>query len=321
MDKLFSARPIASLIFALVLLWPLTGHSQKAPQLPAQIVMGGPISLSGAYAKEGSQGLWGFQLAEKWINDVYGGVRLEGKKIPVKYINYDDESKKESVTSLLEKDLVRIDHFRGFEAYWEIPAAKPTAKIGKWVPGPGAAFFKAIKAALGDLPIIAEDLGVITPDVVELRDSFHLPGMKILQFGFSGADNPFLPHNYPKNCVAYTGTHDNDTTLGWFKTAPAAEREFGLKYFGRDGQDIVWDMIRAVWSSVAVFALAPMQDILTLDTQGRMNFPGKPSGNWTWRMPPWATEVALKSRLKTFNFLFGRSPEAHKIQQILKVLY
>lgn len=220
-------------------------------------------------------------------------------------------------------DYIRLDHFRGFGGYWEVPAGLPTAEKGRWVRGPGEAFFTAIESALGELPLIAEDLGEISPDVVALREKFNFPGMKVMQFAFLNSDpnDQFMPHNYVRNCVAYTGTHDNDTTLGWFKTTPAKEREFGLKYLGRDGSDIVWDMIRAVWSSVAVFALAPMQDILTLDTQARMNFPGKPSGNWTWRMPPWATEVALKSRLPAFNFLYGRSPEARKIQQELKVLY
>ena len=136
----------------------------------------------------------------------------------------------------------------------------------------------------GTLPIIAEDLGVITPDVVELRDGFNLPGMKILQFGFTSPSDPFLPHNYTTNCVAYTGTHDNDTAMGWYKSAPEAERKFALRYLNSDGTDFAWDLIRAVWSSVAVYALAPMQDLLSLGTEARMNFPSRLGGNWEWRM-------------------------------------
>ncbi|MBI3739986.1 MAG: 4-alpha-glucanotransferase, partial [Chloroflexi bacterium] len=186
-------------------------------------------------------------------------------------------------------DILRLDHFRGFAGYYEILASAKTAEHGRWVPGPGADLFDTILSSLNYrtrknaddadvkmenprsprssasqdvLPIIAEDLGVITPDVVELRDGFELPGMKILQFGFTGPDNPFLPHNYVPNCVAYTGTHDNDTARGWLASAPKAEREFALRYLRTDGHDFAWDLIRAIWSSVAMFALAPMQDVL-----------------------------------------------------------
>ena len=204
-------------------------------------------------------------------------------------------------------DIVRLDHFRGFAGYWEVPAGKPTAEIGRWLPGPGAQFLRAIELEFGGLPIIAEDLGEITPDVFELRDQFNLPGMKILQFAFGGdPEEKFLPHNYSHNCVAYTGTHDNDTTLGWYKTAPENERDFCRRYLNRDGQDIVWDMIRCVWSSVAVFALVPMQDLLNLDTEARMNFPGRPSGNWCWRMSNEACSAELAARLREINFLYGR---------------
>lgn len=209
-------------------------------------------------------------------------------------------------------DVVRLDHFRGFAGYWEVPAGSATAEGGRWVPGPGADLFDTLSNELedlavdGTLPIIAEDLGVITPDVVVLRDQFHFPGMKILQFGFSGPDNPFLPHLYLSNCVAYTGTHDNDTALGWFVTAPEEERDFALRYLQTNGGDFAWDLIRSVWASVAMFAVAPMQDMLGLGTEARMNFPSKLGGNWTWRMDEDDMSEYLKERLQELNFLYGR---------------
>lgn len=205
-------------------------------------------------------------------------------------------------------DIVRLDHFRGFAGYWEIPFGMPTAEIGRWVRGPGVDFFEAIRNALGDLPIIAEDLGVITRDVIELRERFGLPGMKVFQFAFStDSSDPFLPHNYPQHCVAFTGTHDNDTAIGWYQTAPENERDFIRRYLGRSGEDIAWDMIRAVWSSVAVFALAPLQDVLSLGPEARMNLPGRPSGNWTWRVQPDALSDTVLQRLKEFNTLYYRT--------------
>jgi len=181
-------------------------------------------------------------------------------------------------------DIVRLDHFRGFEAYWEVPAESPTAEIGRWLKGPGDDFLTVVRAALEDLPIIAEDLGLITPEVEALRDRFDLPGMKILQFGFEGTmDHPFLPHNYPERCVAYTGTHDNDTARGWYDAASEAHREFCRQYLSSDGSHIVWEMIQALWSSVATWAIAPLQDFLELGSEARMNYPGLPTGNWSWR--------------------------------------
>lgn len=213
-------------------------------------------------------------------------------------------------------DIIRLDHFRGFAGYWEVPAGETTAEKGRWVPGPGADFFTHIQTGLEELPLIAEDLGEITPDVIELRDQFNLPGMKILQFAFaSNPNDKFLPHNYPRNCVVYTGTHDNDTTLGWFESAPTSERDFCLRYLGRDGSDIAWDMIRAIWSSVAVFALAPMQDFLNLGTEARMNFPGRPSGNWSWRMPSGAISRSLRDGLKDFNYVYWRCGEESEIDE------
>jgi 4-alpha-glucanotransferase len=181
-------------------------------------------------------------------------------------------------------DVVRIDHFRGFAAYWEIAADSETAVDGRWVPGPGAGLFEALEAALGQpLPVIAEDLGIITPDVEALRDRFGLPGMKIIQFGFCDtAEHDFLPHNYPRNCVVYTGTHDNDTVRGWFASASAHERAFALEYLNCDEANLPWSMIRAASSSVARIAIYTFQDLLGLDSNHRMNRPGE-TGHWTWR--------------------------------------
>ncbi len=205
-------------------------------------------------------------------------------------------------------DLIRLDHFRGFAAYWEVRYGKPTAEKGKWIPGPASGLFKAILKALGDLPIIAEDLGVITPDVVAMREEFGFPGMKIFQFAFAtDPDDPFLPHNYPRNCVAYTGTHDNDTAKGWYNSAPNIERDLFRRYVARSGDDASWDMIRAVWSSVSIMALAPMQDFLSLGTEARMNYPSRASGNWFWRMLPGALTPSLLARIKETNYLYSRN--------------
>ncbi len=216
--------------------------------------------------------------------------------------------------SLGSVDILRFDHFRGFAGYWEIPGSNPTAEQGRWVPGPGQHFFRAVDKYLGDglitpgtgLPIIAEDLGVITPDVIELLEAFHLPGMKVLQFGFSGPENPFLPHNYVPNCVAYTGTHDNDTAMGWFKNGPQQEREFALRYLRVDGHDFAWDLIRAVWGSVAVFSITPMQDVLSLGGEARMNFPSKLGGNWEWRMLDGDANEPLAQKIRELNYIYKR---------------
>ncbi len=214
--------------------------------------------------------------------------------------------------TLATVDIVRLDHFRGFAGYWEIPAANETAEIGRWVPGPGADFLEAISKGLGSsdggghLPIIAEDLGVITTDVIQLREQFHLPGMRILQFGFTGPSDPFLPHNYRTDCVAYTGTHDNDTARGWLNSAPKQEGRFALRYLHTTAHKFVWDMIRAIWSSVAVYAVAPMQDMLDLGTEARMNYPSRLGGNWHWRMRESDLSDALAKRLRDFNYLYLR---------------
>jgi 4-alpha-glucanotransferase len=199
--------------------------------------------------------------------------------------------------ALALSDIVRIDHFRGFAAHWEIPAEAETAVDGRWVTGPGKALFQAFKTAFPDLPIIAEDLGVITPDVEELRDSFGLPGMRILQFAFSGdAGHPYLPHHFPGHCVAYTGTHDNDTALGWWQSASPRERAFAQHYLGADGSAMHWSLMRALSTSVARLAVYPMQDVLGLDGSHRMNVPGVCDGNWAWRftwnqVQPWQARV------------------------------
>ncbi|MCI0518879.1 MAG: 4-alpha-glucanotransferase [Chloroflexi bacterium] len=204
-------------------------------------------------------------------------------------------------------DVVRLDHFRGFSGYWEVPGGAKTAQKGRWVKAPGADFFRAVAEALGDLPIIAEDLGVITPDVRALRDSNGLPGMKILQFAFGGEPtDPFLPHNYPVNCVTYTGTHDNDTARGWYERVGEDERSWCRRYLKSDGRDISWDMIRACWSSVAVFSIAPMQDLLSLGNDARMNYPGNPSGNWSWRLNAGGLNPMIRDRLREVNYLYSR---------------
>jgi 4-alpha-glucanotransferase len=181
-------------------------------------------------------------------------------------------------------DSVRIDHFRGFEAAWHVPASEHTAERGTWVKGPGLDFFSALTAALGKVPIIAEDLGVITPEVEELRDSCGYPGMKILQFAFdSGPDNPYLPHNHVRSCVVYTGTHDNNTTRGWYDGLSPTQRHEVLEYLGCSGEEIVSGMLRTALMSVADTVILPFQDLLGLPSEARMNIPGTATGNWGWR--------------------------------------
>ena len=210
-------------------------------------------------------------------------------------------------------DIVRLDHFRGFAGYWEVPFGEETAVNGRWVSGPGEDFFTAIDEALGDLPIIAEDLGVITPDVIAIRERFNLPGMRIVQFAFHGdPKEPFLPHNHEENSVVYTGTHDNDTAQGWYERVSEEEKSFYRRYLNRDGQQVAWDLIRATWGSVAVFALAPMQDFLSLGNEARMNYPGNPSGNWTWRMADSALSDSLQVRIKEINFLYDRETSSNR---------
>lgn len=204
-------------------------------------------------------------------------------------------------------DLLRIDHFRGFEAYWEVPAGEETAINGRWVKAPGADLFETVERHLGKLPIVAEDLGVITPEVEALRDRFGFPGMKILQFAFSDPSNAYLPHHYPRNCVVYTGTHDNDTTRGWYEAATPKERDFVRRYLGCDGSDATWDLIRLAMGSVADRAVIPMQDLLVQGSEARLNTPGKASGNWAWRYRPDALTDELLGRLRELTIMYARS--------------
>jgi 4-alpha-glucanotransferase len=207
-------------------------------------------------------------------------------------------------------DWIRIDHFRGFEAYWSVPAGEETAMNGEWVTAPGEAFFDALEHRLGKLPILAEDLGVITPEVEALRDKFEFPGMRVLHFGFgSDPGNPFLPFNYTRNCLVYTGTHDNNTTIGWWETAGDWERNNLLIHMGDISHaGIHWDLIRVAMSSIANLAILPMQDVLGLGGEARMNFPSVPEGNWEWRYRSDMINDDIKHRLNTFTHRFGRAP-------------
>ncbi|MEB3329739.1 MAG: 4-alpha-glucanotransferase [Candidatus Sericytochromatia bacterium] len=208
-------------------------------------------------------------------------------------------------------DLVRLDHFRGFEAYWEVPAGEPTAVNGRWVRGPGAKLFKALQKALGaELPIIAEDLGLITPEVEALRDAFGLPGMKILEFAFGSPSNAYLPHNHIANCVVYTGTHDNDTARGWYDTAPEEEKAYACRYLQTDAAGFTGALVRAAFASVARIAIVPVPDLLGLGAEARMNTPGAPAGNWTWRLAPGQIPPEMAIWLAELATTYGRTPEA-----------
>ena len=216
-------------------------------------------------------------------------------------------------------DFVRIDHFRGFEAYWEVPGGDATAQNGQWVKGPGAELFSALRKELGDLPIIAENLGVITPEVEAIRHEFGFPGMAILQFAFGNDPQAptFKPHNYVRDLVAYTGTHDNDTVVGWWNSGGssdstrspedvAKEHAYARAYLGFKDEPIHWVLIRGIMASVANTAIAPMQDILGLGTEARMNLPGMASGYWKWRMKPEAATAEIAGELKKLAILFDR---------------
>ena len=204
-------------------------------------------------------------------------------------------------------DIVRIDHFRGFAAHWEIPASEPTAVVGRWVLGPGAALFEAIESALGALPIIAEDLGVITPEVDALRRQFRLPGMRVLHFAFGGGnDNAYLPHNYDSNTVVYGGTHDNNTSVGWWAEASEGERAHVRDYLCTDGRAIAWDLIRAASASVADTVIHPLQDVLELGADCRMNLPGKGEGYWEWRFTWDQVQPEHAQRLRKLGELYRR---------------
>ncbi len=206
-------------------------------------------------------------------------------------------------------DYLRIDHFRGFEAYWSVPAGETTAMNGKWIKGPNEDLFLAMQKALGkDLPIIAEDLGVITPEVEALRDRFHFPGMKVLQFAFDSEDeSTFLPHLFTTtNCICYTGTHDNDTTSGWYETAPETYRDKVRRYMNTDGNQVHWDFIRTCLGTIAAYAIFPLQDVLGIGKDGRMNCPGVAANNWTWRYQKGVLSDELAKELYQITKLYGR---------------
>jgi 4-alpha-glucanotransferase len=224
--------------------------------------------------------------------------------------------------AILEQvDIVRLDHFRGFEAYWEVPATETTAINGRWVEGLGPALFATLRGALGELPIVAENLGVITPEVEEIRHQFGFPGMSVLQFAF-GLDPQaytFLPHHYPRQVVAYTGTHDNDTTVGWWtgqgagdstRTIDEVEQERSLvkDYLNTDGTEIHWVFIRAIMASVADTVMIPLQDVLGVGSEARMNLPGRPAGNWQWRFKKGELNSEHQARLKKLATLYDRLP-------------
>ncbi len=211
--------------------------------------------------------------------------------------------------NLQQCDLVRIDHFRGFEACWAVAATETTAVHGSWQPGPGADFFERIEKDLGELPLIAEDLGIITPEVEQLRDNFGLPGMKILQFAFdSGAKNPYLPHQYSRNSVVYTGTHDNTTSLAWWQSLSTAGKQRVRDYLDSSCREMPWPLIRCALASSARLAIIPMQDLLKLGGKARMNQPGTATGNWNWRLTPDQLELNMAERLKELCRQFDRIP-------------
>jgi 4-alpha-glucanotransferase len=204
-------------------------------------------------------------------------------------------------------DILRIDHFRGFESYWEIPEEEGTAKNGRWMKGPGEDFFEAIEKKFGTMPIIAEDLGLITTEVYRLREKLKYPGMKVLQFAFNkGPENNYLPHRYESNCVVYTGTHDNDTTRGWYERASEHERDFVRRYCITDGHEIHWDLIKLALQSIADIVIIPFQDVLGLGSEGRMNFPGTILGNWEWRFTWDQVGPVPAKRLYELTAMHGR---------------
>ncbi|MFO7683464.1 MAG: 4-alpha-glucanotransferase [Chloroflexota bacterium] len=248
------------------------------------------------------------ETGQRWGNPLYRWDRMKAQK----YAWWVARLK----MTFTQADVVRIDHFRGFEAYWEIPADEPTAVVGQWVKGPAADFFVSMREQLGELPIIAEDLGLITPEVEALRDQFDFPGMKILQFAFGGErKSDFLPHYFVPNCVVYTGTHDNDTALGWYRSASEDERDHLRRYMGVDGHDVAWDMIRMAYMSVADTAVCTMQDLMRLGTEARMNFPGKVGGYWRWRYTADMLTHHVTDNLLNLTELYGRTPGSEEADE------
>jgi 4-alpha-glucanotransferase len=214
-------------------------------------------------------------------------------------------------------DIVRLDHFRGYVKYWAVPAGRSTAEVGWWMPGPGEELFQRLRESLGGMPFVAEDLGVITRDVIALRERFELPGMRVLQFAFDGErDNPFLPHRYTRRTVVYTGTHDNDTTAGWYRSLTPEERTRVDRYRGKsEERGVAWDFLRLAWASVAETAVCPLQDVLELGSEARMNYPGRPEGNWRWRFRRQDLHPELSSRLRDLTDCYGRLPVAGRARE------
>ena len=250
---------------------------------------------------------------QRWGNPIYrwNVMKEEGYRWWIERLKF----------NFLLVDMVRLDHFRGFEAYWEIPAKESTAVYGRWVKGPGIELFKVIKNALGNVEMIAEDLGVITPEVDALREELGFPGMRILQmaFGNDPKASEYRPHNHIRNCAVYTATHDHNTTVGWFTVEPGTqttqtkeevenERKYALKYIGRDNCEIHWGFIRLALGSVARIAICPMQDILGLSTDSRMNLPGTHMGNWEWRYTVDMLEPTIGERLFELTTIYERRP-------------
>jgi len=207
-------------------------------------------------------------------------------------------------------DLLRVDHFRGFQGYWSIPAAARSAREGHWEPGPGIRLFHAVEASMGRLPLVAEDLGDIGDDVRELLRETGYPGMRVLQFGFGSADSYHRPDRIPANSVAYTGTHDNDTTRGWFESLGAEERERVLAYVGGGPEDVVWNLIRVLYTCAADRVVVPIQDVLGLGSEGRMNTPAVAEGNWAFRVGPGALTEENAARLSELVVATGRDQGA-----------
>lgn len=239
------------------------------------------------------------ETGQRWGNPLYRWQKHEAEQF--------HWWRQRLTTHLLMFDLIRIDHFRGFEACWVIPAHCQTAVDGEWQKAPGEALFSNLLAHFGELPLVAEDLGIITPEVTALREQFALPGMNILQFAFGGeASNPYLPHQHRLDSVTYTGTHDNDTTLGWYQSLDEPTLAHVHSYLGDSQEPMPWLLIRAVLQSVSALAVIPMQDILALDGQHRMNTPGTTEGNWLWKFDWQMLEEGTCQRMAHLNALYGR---------------